>query len=304
MSAGPVLCTFADSHFPAAALARELRLPCQLVDCHHFPDGESRVRLDPLPERIVVYRALQRPNDKLIELLLLASVAQDAGRPRPILVAPYLPYMRQDAAMRPGEAVSQRVIGRLLGEAYGAVITVDPHLHRTHSLGTVLPNSTAIALSAAPLLATLIDGGNGGAPLLVGPDEESEPLVAAVARTADCPFLILQKTRHGDRDVTIAPSDAATLEGRRVVLIDDMVSTGATLVEAASHLHRGGCAGIEALTVHALFDDQAALKMRDSGIERVRSTDAVPHASNAVALAPLLAGAVQQAIKALASGTY
>ena len=265
MSAGSVLCTFADSRAAGEALARELGMPCQLVDCHHFPDGESRVRLDPIPRRAVVYRALQRPNDKLIELLLLASIVQDRGGPRPVLVAPYLPYMRQDAAMRPGEAVSQRVIGRLLGEAYGTIVTVDPHLHRTHSLDTILPNTAAIALSAAPLLATLIDCGTSEAPLLVGPDEESEPLVREVARAADCPFLVLKKTRHGDRDVTIAPADVAAIAGRRIVLIDDMISTGATLVEAASGFRQGGCAAIEALTVHALFDDQAAISMADAG---------------------------------------
>ena len=79
MRAGAVLCTFEDSRSAGEALASALRLPCQLVDCHHFPDGESRVRLDPVPRRAVVYRALQHPNDKLIELLLLASVLQGRG---------------------------------------------------------------------------------------------------------------------------------------------------------------------------------------------------------------------------------
>ena len=203
--------------------------------------------------------------------------------------------MRQDAALHPGEAVSQRVIGRLLGKAYGTIIAVDPHLHRTHSLDTVFPNSAAIALSAAPLLAALIDRRSAAAPLLVGPDEESEPLVTAVAHAADCPFLILTKMRHGDRDVTVAPADGTAVRGRQIVLIDDMISTGATLVEAASCLRQGGCAGIEALAVHALFDERAAAAMAGAGIERVRSTDSVPHASNAISLAPLLAGAVRRA---------
>jgi ribose-phosphate pyrophosphokinase len=291
-----VVCAFAEDGPAAERLAHALALPCQIVKCHRFPDGESRIRIDPVPELAIIYRSLHQPNDKLVELLLLSSVLSDSTGGRAVLVAPYLPYMRQDVAFHPGEAVSQRVIGRLLAAPHRAVIAVDPHLHRTPSLAGIFPGTTATAVSAAPLLATLIDGKGCQPPVLVGPDSEAEPLVAAVARHAALPFLILDKTRHGDRDVSIAAADLDLVRGRRVVLVDDIVSTGGTLIEAAQRLRSAGCAAIEALAVHDLFDDVAIAAMAGAGIARVRSTDSLPHATNAAQLAPLLATAVRAAL--------
>jgi ribose-phosphate pyrophosphokinase len=293
-----VVCAFAEDGPAAERLARALMLPCQIVECHHFPDGESRVRIDPVPANAVIYRSLHQPNEKLVELLLLASVLSDSAGGRPILVAPYLPYMRQDAAFHAGEAISQRVIGRLLAASHRTVIAVDPHLHRTKSLGAILPGTTATAISAAPLLAALIDGNGGEPPVLIGPDSESEPLVAAVAYHAGLPFRILDKTRHGDHEVNITASDLDIACERRAVLVEDIVATGGTLIEAARRLRAIGCTAIQALVVHALFDDAAAAAMAAAGIEGVRSTDSVPHPTNVVPLAPLLAAAVQAAVGA------
>jgi ribose-phosphate pyrophosphokinase len=285
-----VLCSFEEDLSAAKPLARRLGVPCQLVECHHFPDGESRVRIDPRPERAIVFRSLHHPNEKLLELLLLASVLSDGARP--ILVAPYLPYMRQDAAFRPGEAVSQRIVGRLIADAFEAVVSVDPHLHRTASLETVFPGSVTVVVSAAPVLAETIRSAGGEKPLLVGPDCESEPLVAAVARQAGADHLVLDKTRRGDRDVSVESTRLAHVRGRRVVLIDDLVSTGATLIETAKLLREAGCTDLEALIVHALFDETAAAALAAAGIERIRSSDTIAHPTNAFCVAPLLAQAI------------
>lgn len=293
-----VVCAFAEDGPAAERLAHALALRCQIAECHHFPDGESRVRIDPVPANAIIYRSLHRPNEKLIELLLLASVLSDRAGGRPVLVAPYLPYMRQDVAFHAGEAISQQVIGRLLAAPHRAVIAVDPHLHRTQSLAAVFPGTTATAISAAPLLAALIEGKGGEPPVLIGPDSESELLVAAVAHHAGLPFRILDKTRHGDHEVSIAASNLDIASGRRAVLVDDIVATGGTLIEAARRLRAVGCTAIQALVVHALFDDAAAAALAAAGIEGVRSTDSVPHPTNVVPLAPLLAAAVQAAVGA------
>ena len=114
------------------------------VGIHHFPDGESRVRLPPrLPSRIVFCRSLHRPNDKLVELALAAHTARELGAERLTLVAPYLCYMRQDKAFAPGEAVSQRIAGALIADWFDELITVDPHLHRTLSLEQAVPVGSA-----------------------------------------------------------------------------------------------------------------------------------------------------------------
>ncbi len=284
---------FAESWPSAMALATELGIPCHAVECHRFPDGESRIRLDVVARDSIVYRSLDPPNDKLIELLLVASVLRANGPVRPTLVAPYLPYMRQDKAFRPGEAVAQRVIGRVLGAEFARIVTVDPHLHRTTSLAEVLVGTVATVLSAAPILAGLVDR-RGVIPILVGPDSESETLVSAVARLAGSDHLVLRKSRLGDRSVEIVIPDRVSVAGRLAILIDDMISTGGTMIAAAKALQRAGCTRIEALTTHALFDEEAAKAIAAAGIARVRSSDAVPHPTNSASLVSMLAASFKQ----------
>src|SRR5690606_35941146 len=149
---------FAECAEPAARLARELGLPCREVAVRRFPDGESLVRVPEAPETAILYRSLDRPNEKIVELLLAASALRDGGTSRLVLVVPYLAYMRQDIAFHPGEAVSQRVIGRLLAQHCDALITLDPHLHRVASLAEVMPGIEAVSISAAPVLAAALDG--------------------------------------------------------------------------------------------------------------------------------------------------
>ena len=130
-------------------IASNLHIPLTEVILHHFPDGESLLRLpNSLSEHVIVCRSLNQPNDKLIELLLCAKTARELGAKRLTLVAPYLCYMRQDIANQPGEAVSQRVIGKMLADLFDDVITVDPHLHRITSLNQAIPIKNAISLSA------------------------------------------------------------------------------------------------------------------------------------------------------------
>jgi ribose-phosphate pyrophosphokinase len=224
---------FPESEGPARRLAQALSLPCRVAVIHRFPDGERLVRLAHVFDHAILYRslndpALKDPDDKLVELLFAASALRDHGTRRLTLVAPYLSYMRQDIAFHPGEAVSQKVMGRLLGDAFDRVFTVDPHLHRTGTLAQVLPGAEAQALSAAPALARLL-GDDPPPPdaLLVGPDTESRALVSGVAEPLGLDWAVGDKLRRGDRAVTIRLPEALRLHGRPVILVDDAVSTGA-----------------------------------------------------------------------------
>ena len=146
-----LLLGFPEYAAPAQRLAKALHCPYEQVEVHRFPDGESKLRLPPtLPRHVIVCRSLDHPNDKLIELLLTAETARAAGAEQLTLVAPYLCYMRQDMAFHPGEAVSQRIIGRWLADLFDTVITVDPHLHRIDQLSEVIPASRSVTLSAGP----------------------------------------------------------------------------------------------------------------------------------------------------------
>jgi ribose-phosphate pyrophosphokinase len=287
-----LLLGFPESGPQAEALAAAAAMDYQAVQLHRFPDGESQLTLPTdLPERVVVYRSLHHPNDKLIELYLLAGALRDAGVQQLSLVAPYLCYMRQDIAFHPGEVVSQHYIGQLLAQCFDALITVDPHLHRTPTLQQAVPVKQAITLHPTQLLAEFLH--RQGAQVLVGPDGESAQWVEAIARPYGLPHGVASKERHGDRKVSVHMPPLA-VEGRPVVLVDDMISTGHTLAQAARLLFEQGAASVDCAVTHALLDDEAEATLKAAGIRHLWSTDAVPHSSNVIALTPLLAEGLAQ----------
>jgi ribose-phosphate pyrophosphokinase len=286
-----MLLYFEDELKGAARLAQAARLPARMIERHRFPDGEIKLRLpEALPAQVVIFRALNDPNDKLIELLLLAQTARTLGATHLTLVAPYLAYMRQDMAFRPGEAVSQRIVGKFLATLFDAVITVDPHLHRVSTLHEAVPLHQAVALSGAPLLSDWI-AAQRQQPLLVGPDEESAQWVALAAARHGFDHAVCRKVRRGDRDVEVALPDRA-LAGRQVVLLDDVASTGHSVACAARLLLAAGAVSVDVAVTHALFSGDALGMMRDAGIGAVWSTDCIAHPSNVVSMADTLAAAL------------
>ena len=287
-----LLLAFDDDAAQAAALAAALGVPRQLVDRHRFPDGETRLRLPPaLPAQVVILRGLQQPDARLTELLLAAAGARELGAQRLTLVCPYLAYMRQDMAFRPGEVVSQRHIGRLLAASFDAIVTVDPHLHRVASLDEVVPGRRGVALSAAELLGEFVRQRVPGA-LLLGPDEEAGQWVRLAARGRGLDHAVCVKHRRGDRDVDVAlPS--VDVRGRAVVLFDDVASTGRTLVTAARGALAAGAATVDVAVTHALFVGDALSQVHAAGVRHVWSCDGVPHPTNAVSVVPLLAAALR-----------
>lgn len=282
---------FDDYEDQGRRLAKALSSPFEKVDLHHFPDGESKVLLPPeLPEQLIICRSLNSPNSKLIELLLTAETARENGAKQITLVAPYLCYMRQDKAFQPGEAVSQKIIGRLLADHFDGLITTDAHLHRISRLAQAIPDIRAINTSASSLMSEFLRHQANNI-LLVGPDDESAQWVEAIANSAGYQCIVAQKQRFGDRHVEITlPQGNYT--GKRIVLVDDVISTGHTLITIAGLLHKQGVASIDALVTHALFDETATKQMQKAGIGTIWSTDSISHVSNTLHLDQLLADAI------------
>jgi ribose-phosphate pyrophosphokinase len=283
---------FDDEAVLAAALARSLAWECAPLQCHHFPDGEVKLTLPGrLPERVVLVRGLQQPNTKLATLLIAAPAARELGARHLCLVAPYLAYMRQDMQFHPGEAVSQRHVGQALAQWFDAVITVDPHLHRVASMDEVVPGRRGLAVSASPLLGGLAAHQVPGA-LLLAPDEEAGQWVRAAAHAHGLDFAVCHKQRHGDREVEVA-LHGADVRGRAVVVLDDVASTGRTLVAAAQAALASGAISVDVAVTHGLFIGDALAQVRAAGVRHVWSSDCVPHVTNAVSVVGLLAAAVQ-----------
>jgi len=284
---------FGENEAPAARLAERLGLCCRRVHVRRFPDGESLVRVERAEEIAILYRSLDHPNDKLIELLLAAAALRDGGARQVILVAPYLAYMRQDCAFNAGEAVSQQVIGALIAAHFDALVTVDPHLHRTPTLDTVIPGRPARVVSAAPALVEALRARAAGA-VIIGPDVESRPWAQAIATPLGCPVIIGQKHRRGDREVDLRLPGLAEARASRAIIVDDLVSTGVTLRQCAAALRAEGIDDIDAVVVHCLAGTSDREALVDAGIGRLIATDSIPGPLATVALASRLAPAVEE----------
>ena len=281
-----LLLGFADYETPAKNLAEVLQIQYASVDIHRFPDGESKLTLPAsLPSSIGFCRSLNQPNSKLVELLIAAQTARQHGAAEIILIAPYLCYMRQDKAFSPGEAVSQKIIGEFLAEHFDAVVTVDAHLHRIHDLHEAVPVSHAVNLSAAELIGEYVKS-HVENPLLLGPDEESEQWVQSAANVGNFEFGVALKTRMGDRSVKISLPDMSFAQ-RNIVIIDDMASTGQTIIETAKQVFKKNAHNVYCAVTHALFYEQVTERMQQSGIQSIWSTDSVQHPTNNISLAKL-----------------
>jgi ribose-phosphate pyrophosphokinase len=281
----------------ARRLASRLSLPLREIELHRFPDGEIRVTVGPAGATTIIYAPLDQPNDKLIALLFAAEALRRAGAQRLVLLAPYLCYMRQDIAFHEGEAISQRAVGRLIAGVVDRVITVDAHLHRTTDIRAVFPGIEAENLSAMPAIAnTLRSGRIDPATIVAGPDVESGPWVSDLAGRLGLAHIVARKIRHGDRSVDIGFEEAASIAGRPVLLVDDIVSSGGTLMVCAKALAAAGATVVDAVVTHALFPPEMQSEFAKAGIRSIRSTSSVPHPTNAIPLDDIFADALRREI--------
>ncbi len=283
---------FNDYLAPAQQLAQCLAMPFKQVDSHQFPDGETKVTLPSnLPKKLIICQTLNQPDHKLIELILVAQTAREQGVEHITLVTPYLCYMRQDIAFHAGEAVSQKIIGKLLSDYFDAVLTIDPHLHRINNLSQAIPNSQALALHATPAMSAFIRQ-HFEAPIIIGPDEESMQWVEAIAQRDQWYYTIANKQRFGDKDVAVTLGDI-NLSNRDVVIIDDIASTGRTLEQTVKQLLPQKPNSISIMVTHAFFVDDAIERLHALGVNNIWSSDSVLHKTNSFSIIEILAQATK-----------
>ena len=283
---------FDDERETACRFAETAGFTGAVVNRHRFPDGELKLRLPAsLPAKVIVYRSLVHPNEKLIELLFVAQTARQLGASDLTLIAPYLAYMRQDIAFHEGEVVSQKVIGRFLAQVFDGLVTIDPHLHRVSTLEEASPVKRAITLSGAPLLGDYIAQKIPDA-FLLGPDSESSQWIASAAKKHGFDHAACEKIRRGDKDVQVQ-LPAVDLKDRRVVILDDVASSGRTLAKATRAAIEAGASSVDVAVTHALFADDALQVIREAGVRHIWSTDCIAHESNVVSIAAILAEALR-----------
>ena len=277
---------------PARRLASRLGVSFDEIALHRFPDGELRATVGPAATTTILYASLDQPNEKLIALLFAAEALRRGGAKRLVLLAPYMCYMRQDTAFHEGEAISQHVVGRLLAATVDRIITVDAHLHRTPDIAAVFPGIEAENLSAMTAIANeLARSPIDPATIVIGPDAESRPWVGDLAGRLGLEHAVAEKKRSGDRSVEIEL--ATPVSGRPVLLVDDIVASGGTLITVAKTLKAAGAIRIDVVVTHALFPPEMTSAFTEAGIGTIRSTHSVPHPPNSISLDELFAAALR-----------
>lgn len=297
-----VLALPADAGF-AGRLAEAAGAEFGQLATHEFPDGETSVRLTThcASRDVIIVCTLHRPNGLALPLLFLADTVRRTGASRVGLVAPYLAYMRQDAEFHSGEAVTARCFASFVSGTFDWLVTIDPHLHRIHRLSDVY-TIPAVALHASSDMGAWI-AAHVEAPVVIGPDEESAQWARDIATAARAPWLVADKVRRGDASVEVTVPGLEEFRGFTPVLVDDIISTGRTMIAAAAHLTERRSRQPVCVGVHGIFADGAYDDLLAAGAARIVTTNTIPHPSNAIDVVPLLAGALRAQSTFVQTGT-
>jgi ribose-phosphate pyrophosphokinase len=268
----------------AGKIASAINAEVGEVSIRPFPDGETYVRIlsDVKDKEVIIVATLHYPDDKLLPLYFLTSLLKDSGVKKITLVAPYLAYMRQDKKFQPGEAVTSGYFASLISTFADRLITIDPHLHRRHSMSEIYTIPCTV-IHASSHISEYINKHIQN-PLLIGPDAESEQWVSMVAKEAQAPFIILQKERLGDNSVKVSIPQVEQYRNHTPVLVDDIISTARTMIESVKHLSDLNMKPPICIGVHAVFAGRAYEDLLNSGVEKVITCNTIPHISNQIDL--------------------
>lgn len=269
-------------------IADSIQADLGVSEFRNFPDGETYVRiLSSVEEKdVIVVCTLHQPDAKLLPLLFLCSLLRDLKVRSICLVAPYLAYMRQDKQFNPGEAVTSEYFAKLLSSHVDRLITVDPHLHRRVSMKEIYSIPCEV-LHADRLISQWVKKNIPNA-LLIGPDSESEQWVSEVAKNAGVPFIVLQKIRHGDRDVDVSVPQVEGYKNYTPVLVDDIISTARTMIATVGLLKKAGMKPPVCIGVHAVFAGSAYEDLLRSGVSQVVTSNTILHESNAIDIGEII----------------
>ena len=277
-------------------VGRLLKASVLLPEIKRFPDGEKYVRItgNVNGKTVAVIQSFyHQPDEFLIEYFLMVDTLKDLGAKRVLGVVPYFAYARQDERFKPGEAVSFKIVTKLIEEVgTDEIYTVDTHLHRVEQLSEIF-RIPAHNLTAVPLLAQYIKKNfELTNPIVIGPDEEAEQWAKVAAKELEAEYDVLEKERLGPSEVRIKTREL-DVKNRDIVIVDDIISTGGTMVEAIKMLKEHGAKNIIAACTHPILVQNALTKIYQAGALAVIGTDTVPSSISFVSVAPVIAEALR-----------
>ena len=267
----------------AKHLEDELRkLGGEVIDAEikKFPDGEKYVRVLGSADEVTVVQSTFRPQDEhLVELILLGDALRESGVETLRAVVPYLAYSRQDRVTKDGEPVSVRVVMRALGIYYDELYVFD--LHNPETL-KFFPGK-AINVSPARAIAEYF-GDKLGEGIVLAPDKGARGRAKAVAEKLGLEFSHFEKERISPTEVRMRPVDV-DVAGRNVLIVDDIISTGGTMIKAANLLREMGAGKVFVAATHGVFAE-GAIERVGKAVDELAVTNTIPTPVSRISIVP------------------
>ena len=260
----------------AAKIAKKLGAKIIQPKLKIFADGESKITIPGTisKDHCIIIQSLHPPVDtNIIQLLSLVAKAKENANTITIVV-PYMGYARQDRAFLKGEVVTLRVLGQLF-ESVGvsSIIVVDMH----STIGLQCIPIKIVNVSAVPALAKYFTKLHIKDVIVVSPDQGGRERAMQFADLINVDCIVLQKRRDRETGrVQIMTKSNNKVVDKNVVLVDDMISTGGSIIKATEFLKKLGCKRVYVVCTHALLVDGAKTKIRKAGVTRIISADTIP----------------------------
>ncbi len=281
----------------AEGVAQALHVPVIGVKADVFPDGESRVKItgETKGKTCILFQSMYPPVDRhLFQGLLLArKLSRDGCRVHGVI--PYLPYSRQDRAFLEGEAISAELVAYLLSSVgFSSVATVDIHSSLAAQYFTVpLHNLTAVGVMAD----FLVKNHDLRSPLVISPDFGGSVRAENFAKAIGAELFALSKHRDRATGQVFIDEETVPVSGRDAVIVDDIISTGGSVVKASELLIKGGAHRVFALCTHPILAGNALEKIMNSGVWKTYATNSIPSSVSVINLAPLIAGHLEKTLE-------
>ncbi len=275
----------------AAKIAKELECPLIPIETRRFPDGERYIRIKgKLDKEVIVVQSTGYPQDEnLMELFLILKNLRSMGIEKIRVIIPYFGYGRQERRFKSGEAVSAVIIADLL-QAAGADEIFCINLHEeniTEFFQIPVHNLSAMKPIANHIRETLNN------PIIVAPDKGALGFAKEIAEILCCEYDYLEKIRLSPEVVETKPKNM-DVKGKEAVIIDDIISTGGTIVNAARILKEHGATKVVVSCVHPVLVEDALLKIFAADVDDVIATDTLRSDVSIISVAKLVADALKK----------
>ncbi|MEW5760489.1 MAG: ribose-phosphate diphosphokinase [Candidatus Thermoplasmatota archaeon] len=269
------------------ALSKELNAKYLCAEVKRFPDDECYVRIPKFDDKKVILVQNAYPDAKIVELLLLLDALKEFELEKLILVVPYMGYARQDKKFNEGEAISARAIAKAIGNC-DFIVTVDIHNPEALKFFSIpFKNTTAIKLLGSCVKNFDID-------IAIAPDDGALEKAKLLGKEINCKWTYLEKKRIDGTSVSIKQKKL-DVKQKNVVIVDDIISTGGTIVATAELLRKNGAKKVLACCVHGLFAKNAIEKL-EKWCDDIISTDTIENEKTRVSAAPAVVDCIRKLV--------